>query len=442
VSLHPPRVPSPAEVIAASSRPIPARLRTFTIALAVLGAIAFVAGLFLAPERVWPAFHFNWLFFSGLSTAGVVFVAVQRITTARWSRGVIRLMEGYVAFLPVAFVFLLLILFAGKGHIFWWTHEAAPVHEKATYFSAPFLITRDLLIFGALSVLGLWYIYSSVRLDVGRMEDAGASWAAGLRARMRNGFRDERREIHSTHSMQGKLSVVLVALFAIGWSVLSWDLSMGLSQHFQSTLYSWWFFMGAWLCALMLFSLLVIAWNAHLDTAGGLITETHFHDIGKLCFAFTAFWGYLTFGQYLVIWYGNLGEETHFMRLRLIAPWKYLTVIASSMVFLAPFFGLLSRAAKVKRLPMTIFALSSLIGMWFMRYIEVYPSVFGQSTSMPLGIWELGMLALYVGTWGWCYIMFMDAFPRMRVTLITSPFRDEVQVPVNPETMEPLPAHE
>jgi hypothetical protein len=396
----------------------------------------------MAPERIWPAFHFNWLFFSVLSTAGVVFVAVQRITTARWSRGVIRLMEGYVAFLPVAFVLLLVILFAGKGHIFWWTHEAAPVHEKATYFNAGFLIGRDILIFALLVVLSMWYIYSSLRLDVGRLPEAGSAWAAGLRARMRNGFRDERREIHSTHSMQGKLSVVLVAVFAIGWSVLSWDLSMGLSPHFQSTLYSWWFFMGGWLCSLMLFAILVRAWNSHLDTAGGLITETHFHDIGKLCFAFTAFWGYLTFGQYLVIWYGNLGEETHFMRWRLIAPWQYVTAGAAFAVFVVPFFGLLGRHTKVTRLWMTIFALSSLIGMWFIRYIEVYPSVMTTATALPFGLWEVGMLALYLGLWGFCYMSFMDAFPRMRVTLITSPFRDEVQIPVNPETMEPLPAHE
>jgi hypothetical protein len=442
VSLHPVRVPTPDEVIAASSRPIPGRWKTISLALTALGVLTFIGGLFLAPERIWPAFHFNWLFFSVLSTAGVVFVAVQRITTARWSRGVIRLMEGYVAFLPVAFVFLLVILFVGKGHIFWWTHEAAPVTEKATYFNAAFLISRDIFIFALMTVLGLWYIYSSLRLDVGRLPEAGASWAAGWRARMRNGFRDERREIHSTHSMQGKLAVVMVAVFAIGWSVLSWDLSMGLSPHFQSTLYSWWFFMGGWLCSLMLFAILVRAWNAHLDTAGGLITETHFHDIGKLCFAFTAFWGYLTFGQYLVIWYGNLGEETHFMRWRLISPWKYVTAWAATAVFVFPFFGLLGRHPKVTRLWMTVFALSSLIGMWFIRFIEVYPSVLPSATSLPFGIWEIGMLALYLGVWGFSYISFMDAFPRMRVTLITSPFRDEVQVPVNPETMEPLPAHE
>ena len=442
MSLHVDRTPSPSEVLAASSREIPKTLKTAALVSFAIGAVIFLIGLFTAPDRAWRAFHANWLFFAVLSHAGVVFVAVQRITTARWSRQVIRFVEGYVAFLPVAFVFLLLTLLVGKNHVFWWTHEAFPTPEKATYYNPAFLIIRDIVIFALIVWLSLWYIYTSLRLDVGHLPEWGASWAANLRARMRNGFGEERREIHSTHSLQGKLAVLMVAVFAMGWSVLSWDLSMGLSAHFQSTLYSWWFFMGGWLCSLMIFSILIRAWNSFLGTADGLIQEVHFHDIGKLCFAFTAFWGYLTFGQYLVIWYGNLGEETFFMRNRLISPWKWVTVASVIMVFFAPFFGLLSRAAKVNRAAMTLFALSSLVGMWLMRYIEVYPSTYGVVDALPFGLWEIGCLLLYAGAWGWCYTSFMDAFPRMRVTLLTSAFRDEVQVPVNPETMEPLPAHE
>jgi hypothetical protein len=442
VSLHPVRVPTPAEVLAASNRELPRGLTTASLVAAAIGAIVFVIGLFVAPDRAWRAFHSNWLFFTVLSSAGVMFVAVQRITTARWSRAVIRFMEGYVAFLPVAFVFLLLILAVGRGHIFPWTHEAYPVPEKALYFDPVFFTIRVIVVFAIIAAMSLWYIYTSVRLDVGRLEESGASWAAGLRARMRNGFRDERREIHSTHSLQGKLAVWLAIAFGFGWSVLAWDLSMGLTLHFQSALYSWWFFMGGWLCSLTLFALLVMAWNRFLAGADQLITEQHFHDIGKLCFAFTAFWGYLTFGQYLVIWYGNMPEETHFMNLRLSGVWKTLTVAAVVMVFFLPFFGLLSRAAKVFKPTLALFAIVSLLGMWLVRYIEVYPSTYGVATSLPFGIWEIGCLLLYAGTWGWCYTRFMSAFPRMRVTLMTSPYRDEVQVPVDPETMEPLPAHE
>jgi hypothetical protein len=442
MSAHTTHVHTRQEVIAATSRPLPARLYTVLMALFGIGLIVFIAGLFIAPDRAWRAFHANWLFFTVLSSAGVVFVAVQRITTARWSREIIRFLEGYVAFLPVAFVFLLLIVFAGKNHIFPWTHEAYPVPEKAVYFDPTFFTIRVVLTFLVITLLSLWYIYSCVRLDVGmNPEWKGTSWAQGLLARMRNGFRDERREIHSTHSFQGKLAVWLCLAFGFGWSVLAWDLSMGLSLHFQSALYGWWFFMGGWLNALGLFALLTMAWRRYFG-AHELIRENHFHDLGKLVFAFTAFWGYLTFGQYLVIWYGNLPEETHFMRLRLIAPWKELTVASVVMVFALPFFGLLTKYTKVVLPFFIFFIVSSLSGMWLMRHVEVYPSTFGEVPALPFGLWEVGIALLYVGAWGWTYARFMDAFPRIRATLLTSPHRDEVQVPVDPETMEPLPAHE
>jgi hypothetical protein len=441
VSLHPVRTPTREEILATYSKPLPKILGTVCLALAAIGVLAFVIGLFVAPDRAWRAFHVCWLYFTVLSSAGVMFVAVQRITTARWSRPIIRFMEGYVAFLPVALVFLLLSVFLGKGHIFPWTHEVPPVPEKVTWYDGSFVTARVLVAFTIIAVLSLWYIYTSVRLDVGIVPEAGAKWAAGLRARMRAGFGDERRELHSTHSLQGKLAVFLALAFGYGWTLMAFDLSMGLSLHFQSTLYGWWFFMGGWLCSLTLFTLLVMAWRRFLG-AESFIGENHFHDLGKLCFAFTAFWGYLTFGQYLVIWYGNLGEETHWPRLRLIHPWVTLAVPAIFMVFAIPFFGLLSRAAKVFRPTLALFTIISLLGMFIVRYLEVYPSLYGEATSAPFGVWEIAIALGYVGIWGLCYLAFMNAFPRARVLLMTSPYRDEVQVPVDPKTMEPLPAHE
>jgi hypothetical protein len=91
---------------------------------------------------------------------------------------------------------------------------------------------------------------------------------------------------------------------------------------------------------------------------------------------------------------------------------------------------------------MALFATSSIIGMWMHRYIEIYPNAHLGATSIPFGIWEIGTTLGFLGLWGFAYLSFMDAFPRMRVVLLTSPYRDEVQVPVDPKTMEPLPAHE
>src|SRR6266404_1716352 len=369
MTAHDAHAPSREEVLVGIDRPTPPVLKTISLALAVIGLLVFVIGLFLNPDRVWQSLLVSWLYFTSISSAGVMFVAVQRITTARWSRPIIRFLEGYVAFLPIAFVLLLLIVFVGEHHIFWWSNRAPEIHEKAIYLNPPFFFTRVIGIFLIITTLSLWYIYTCVRLDVGILPEQGANWARGLRERMWRGFGDERRELHTTHSLQGRLAVFLAFAFGFGWIVLSWDLSMSLDPYFQSTMYGWWFFMGAWVAALASWTLIVMLWRRYLARYD-LIQEKHFHDLGKLCFAFTAFWGYLTFGQYLVIWYGNMGEETFFMRLRLIQPWKGFTVAAIWLVFVLPFFGLISKAAKMYLPTHILFAVCSLVGMWIMRYVE------------------------------------------------------------------------
>ena len=441
MSEHNGHAPSRAELAALAAQPTPPGIKRVASLAAVVGLIVFLVYLYVDADRAWRAFHVNWLFFAGISSAGVTLAAVQRITTARWSREVIRLVEGYVAFLPVAFVFLVLILTVGRSHIFPWVTVTPPVAEKQLYLAPGFFIPRVLILFTVIVLLAVWFVYRSVRLDVAVVPESGASWAAGIRARMRSGFGDERRELHTTHSVQGRLATWIVLTFGFFWVILAFDLSMTLDLHFESTLYGWWWFMTAWVGAIMTFSLWTMWWRKQLH-AESLIQERHFHDLGKLAFAFTAFWGYLTFGQYLVLWYGNMGEETHFFRLRAIQPWAPLTAIIATLTFVVPFFGLLSRAAKVFLPTFALFAFASIIGSWLQRYGEVYPSLYGIPAHMPLGIPELGVLLLYLGVWGLCYFAFMDAFPKVRVFMLTSPYRDEVQVPVDPRTMEPLPATE
>lgn len=428
------------------SKSMPAMAKKGGLVVGVLGMILFAVGAATGEARAWQAFLVNWLFFTTIASAAVMFSAVQRITTARWSRGVIRFLEGYVAFLPIAAVMLLVILVGGRSHLYpWWdlvgTGELIP--EKELYFGHGFFYARSIVVFGALLALQLWYVWTSVRLDVGITPEHGASWAAGLRAKMRAGFGEERRELHSTHSLQGKLAVIMALVFGFGWCVLAWDHSMSLDYHFFSTMYGWQVFMGGWLVALMTWAVQLRWWKGRFPELPELITDKHYHDIGKLCFAFTAFWGYLTFSQFVIIWYGNLAEETHFFTLRLTGAWTTTTMLAAVLTFVLPFFGLLSVKAKLYSPTMLFFAACSFAGLWFSRYTEIYPSIYGTRVEhAPLGFWELGIFAGFLGLFVWSYAQFMDAFPKAQVFKMTSPYRDEVQVPVNPETMEPLPAHE
>ena len=280
-----------------------------------------------------------------------------------------------------------------------------------------------------------------MRLDVAVMPEYGAKWAAGIRAKMRAGFGDERRELHSQHSLQGKLAVAVCMIFVVGWCFMAWDYSMTLSLHFQQTMYAWIVFMGGWVNMIMTLSLLTMWWRNHLEMKD-VATMDQLWDLGKLGFAFTAFFGYISFSQYLVIWYGNMPEETHYYRLRLIGAWKPITTAVAIFAFVLPFFGLISKAAKMYLPTFVLFAVCSLLGIYMHRYIEVYPSIYGETTSLPFGIWEIGVTLGFLGIWGLCYAAFMDAFPVMRVFMMTTPCKDEVQVPVDARTMEPLPAHE
>ncbi|MGH7633764.1 MAG: hypothetical protein ACRENC_08525, partial [Gemmatimonadaceae bacterium] len=124
MSAHDEFAPSREEVIRATDRPLPRSLFVACLVLAAIGILVFIVGAFTESgrDRVWQALHLNWLFFATISQAGVVFVAVQRITTARWSRPIVRFLEGYVAFLPIAFL-LLILDFLGAKHIYPWATQ-------------------------------------------------------------------------------------------------------------------------------------------------------------------------------------------------------------------------------------------------------------------------------------------------------------------------------
>lgn len=145
-------MPSREELIASTARPMPRMFTVVSAIFAIIGALVFIIGAFKGESRAWQALHFNWLFFATVSQAGVVFVAVQRITTARWSRPVVRLLEGYVAFLPVAFL-LLVLIFLGGEHVFPWAQHEVPIAEKAFYLDYGFVATRDLVMFGIMTLL-------------------------------------------------------------------------------------------------------------------------------------------------------------------------------------------------------------------------------------------------------------------------------------------------
>ena len=421
MSIHNPVYPPKADLIAASSKPIASWIKSGALALSVIGLLALGGGIATSPDRIWRAFHYHWLFFSAISSGAVMIVAVFRIVTARWSRSIARMMEGYAAFLPISWLFLVLSLTVGGKHIFPWMADpnVLPNAERMFWLgNQAFFVVREIAVLTIIYALQLWFIYNSLRIDVAMIPESGAGWAAGLRAKMRAGWGEERRELHTQHSVQGKIAVAMAILFGFGWMMLHYDLSMSLDVFFFSTLWGWWSFMTGINGFFMSFAIIFFMWRKHFSSPViyEVLGDQQIHDLGKLRFAWTAFWGYTTFAQLLIIWYGNIGEETHFFRLRLIDPWLTISFTVLMCAFVVPFPGLISKAAKMYIPTNILFGVVSLIGTYLQRYIEVYPSLYGIPESAPFGWQEIGMFALYFGLWVTSYVQFFEAFPRVFVS--------------------------
>ena len=379
-------------VLARLERPLPAPLVPALAVAALAGGLAFVL---LAtgedPARAWRAYHVNWLFWTGLSQAGVVFAASQVIVGARWSLPIRRMAEASAAFLPVSFV-LFLVLWLGRAEIFpWIRHPVVEPHVKAFWLRDGFLFARDVAGLVLLQGLSAWFLTLSLRGDAAAVRGDGAAVARaeGTLARLAPG---------------------IVVAYAVVMSLLAFDLVMSLAPHWLSNLLGAFFFMGAWLTGLMSLALLAIFWRAHLGLED-LVTPKTFHDLGKLCFGFSVFWAYLFFSQFLVIWYGNLPEETSFIFLRMTRPeWRGISAAMVVLVFLVPFWGLIGVAPKRTPALLGSFAAISLAGVWVDRYVLVVPSLVQEAPSLPLG-WQEGLVTVgFFGLWALAYAWFARRF--------------------------------
>jgi Ni/Fe-hydrogenase subunit HybB-like protein len=388
--------------------------------LALAGAAVFVAGVSgAAPERAWQAYLVNFVFWTGLACGSLLFSVVLTITNARWGRPLKRIAEAPGAFLPVSFV-LFWVLYLGKGKIFpWITH---PVPEKAAWLNVPFLFARNGLGLFCLAAVGLAIIYHSVKRDQEAMAGSPLDLGETREGDERQGNEPHGGERHQVQrngeQRHGRalsvLSIVYGILYAFILTLIAFDLIMSLSPHWYSTLFGAYYFMGSFYAGLA--ALMILAGLCVKTTGmGRFIRPLQFHNLGKLMTGFCLVTGDFFFTQFLVIWYGNLPEETHFVITRVRqATWAPLawTVLIACYVF--PFAVLLSRKIKTKLGPMLALSTLILSGIWLERLLLVAPSLW-TADHLPLGMIEVAVTAGFLGLMTLCVILFLERFPVLPV---------------------------
>ena len=388
------------------------RMRQVGLGLAAVGTAAFVYGLLIGDSiRAWQALLVNFLFFAGLAQAGVALSAMLQTTSARWGRSLKRMSEATAAFLPVAFG-LLLILLLGISTWAPWVRE--PIEAKTPWLNIPFFVIRQILAFLLLSWLSLLYVYRSLRPDIGMLNESGERQATGFAKRLIADWQGVVQERLSSQRSQDRLAPGLLIAYAWVLSLVAFDFVMALDPHWFSTLMGAYYFIGNLFVGIA-FVTIVAVWGRDRLGLQDYIGRQQLHDIGKLLFGFSILWAYMVWSQYLVIWYGDLPEETEFVYHRMHGAWAPVTWAVITLSFTAPFTVLLSRAVKTHSRGLTAIAIVALVGMWLERFLLVSPSLW-HGDGVPLGIVEVLVTAGVLGLFGSCYATFLDTFPVLPVS--------------------------
>jgi len=322
--------------------------------LAVLGGLAaFIAGAWSShAQEAWTVLLVNYLFFLGLAQAGVTWAAVLELARAKWAEPVRRLGEACAPFLPLTFV-PAVALFVGRTWILPWIgHDMG---DRAGWMNVPALVARTGVGLVVLIALSLVYVQRNRQAR-----------AQGL-------------DPEQAHRGTAALSVLIPVLYAVVFSLLSFDFVMGLRPFWRSSLIGPYFFCGAMYCGMALIALAAAGLGRREGSPFRLNRQQQL-DVGNLFLAFGMLTTYMFFGHLLVIWYGNLPEETSFLVARYhLQPWYTLTWVVIGAAFLGPFACLVVREVKASPRLLAGVAVVVLLAMWLERYLLVAPSL------MPTG---------------------------------------------------------
>ncbi len=379
------------------------------IGLALFG----VAVLGEGSDQAWRMFHVNWLFFTGLAGGSVALAAVHKVVNAKWSGVLIRFAEAASSFFPVSLIGLVLIFTVGYEPIYGHMQEELHglSHGKALWLSHGVMFARLGLSLTLLYVVGWSLIRTDLVPDMFLAKGQVNGSRRGLYETWTEGYDGTAATAAANEIRIHRLAPLYVVLYALVFSMVAFDGIMALQPHWFSNLLGGFYFMGSFLGAHTLLALMMLWGGRHLGIED-LISPKQRHDLGKLVFGFTVFWTYLMWSQFLVIWYGNLPEETGFVFSRLWGSWRPIGTVVFAGMFLIPFAGLLGVTPKKTPLTLGLFASISLVSLWLERYLLVMPTV-SSAHGPTFGMAGLSATLLLGGLFLYAYGIFGRTFPML-----------------------------
>ena len=376
---------------AARFRAPPALVRKLS-ALVAVGLATILAGSLLAPERTAASLLVAAYYVLSLGLAGTLLIAIEYLTGASWSIAIRRLPESMAGTLPAG-AFLFLLALAASHRLYPWFGTAHASSGETAWFRDAWLTPWFFYLRSAI-YLAAWLFLASRIVGHSRQQDCDGD-IAHTRANVR-------------------WSAAFLVVFGLTLWLATTDWIMSLEPHWYSTIFGVYHFAGLIVGGLAMTAIMAI-WLERLGPLRGILTPEHLHDLGKLIFAFSTFWMYIWFSQYMLIWYANIPEEAVYFTRRLEGAWEpvfYLNVLLNWAV---PFVSLLS--ARAKRRPGVLLKVCWILlaGRWVDLWWMVMPPF---SEGKPaFGVWEVGVMAGAAG------VFFLAQF-RSLASVPTIPVRD------------------
>ena len=359
--------------------------------LTAVGAGVLVIGMFVAPQRAWLNFLLASYYLLSVGLAGSVWIALQYVSGANWSTALRRVPEAISGVLPYAAVAMLLLLIL-HPRLYPWVGASDLTGFKHWWLALPFFRLRAVLYIAG------WLGFAAAMVRASRRQDADGD------------LRYTRRNI--------RLSAAFLVFFALSFWLASSDWIMSLEPEWYSTIFGFYNFAGLFLSGLALITLSLI-WLRRHSPLKYIVTNHHLHDLGKLLFAFSTFWAYLWFSQYMLIWYANLPDETAYYIRQLHGYWQPLFILNLALNWAVPFFALLPRTNKQSAAVLAKVCLVLLAGRWLDLYLMIMPTF---SPVPRIGLWELGGAAALFGAFA---LAFFAALRSAALIPLRDPYLSE-----------------
>ncbi len=335
------------------------RQKIFLSGFMGLGVLCMIIILFTdgaAAPRFWSNFLLNTVFFTGIAFIALFAISAMVTAYSGWHTVFKRLWEAYSQFLLVGLILMIIViigLFGNFHHLYHWADAASVEADEILQGKSGFL-NKGFYTIATLVTIGVWYYFARQMRALSIEEDEVAFGDFSIYKRLK------------------KYAAAFLPIGAVTSAIVIWLWVMSVDAHWYSTLFAW-YATSSWFVAMIALSILMLTYLRSLGYFPNVSVE-HMHDLGKYLFGFSVFWAYLWFSQFMLIWYGNIGEETiYFNNQRSNYPILFYGNLIIN--FVAPFFILIRNDTKRKRGTMVLASALVLVGHWADFFLMIKPGV-------------------------------------------------------------------